>query len=397
LPTSTNGRPKFIAFLRTHWPWIKRGGIFIGSLALVCFAYHSLNACLADDPACCIVIARILYLFVPIAIVGMLIYIRSPIFRTEYHRLPPYGMAYHAYLVAHYREVMGRPTPPPVEEPIRKIVVEDDPTELWWKDLFNLELWVQNNLTLEELKRKAWLLRRRYAIVSGKKTLQAYLDSGPPDIAANTDEKALRADLAQLLQDLYWIYEVRTAWGKGRDSISRYIGWFLMVTTLSLGTIAVARAWQCNPPGGPGLLLIYETVMVGATGGLVSLWRRLQVTPAVDRRLDGILEFEYGRMTIMFQSFISGAIFAFVLMLIFAAGLAEGTLFPSFKVEGDQTTFLDVLTCTAGKSEQVAKLLVWSFIAGFAERFVPDFLDRLTKSANQSSEGEPAESQQASA
>jgi len=384
--------------MKKHWPLLRRVLSVVGTLGLSLLAYRQLNHCLGDEPMCCKVIARILYFIIPLAIVGVHIYIRSPLFRSEYHRLPSYAMAYHAYLVAQYREVRQRQNLP-TDDLVEKIAAETDWEKLKWQDLFTLELWVQNRLTPEELARKSWLLRRRYEVVSGKKTFQAYRDSAPPEVpaagAATAEPKDLRADLAFLLQDLYWMYEIRTAWGKGRDSISKYIGWFLMVTTLALGTIAVARTLSCHPPGGSGLLLIYETVMMGATGGLVSLWRRLQVTPAADRRLDGILEFEHGRMTIMFQSFISGAIFAFVLLLIFASGLADGTLFPALKKEG--ASLLGMLEAASGDGTKVAKLLVWSFVAGFAERFVPDFLDRLTKSASQTEAGdgsgrEPAKS-----
>ena len=63
-------------------------------------------------------------------------------------------------------------------------------------------------------------------------------------------------------------------------------------------------------------------------------------------------------------SAVSGAIFAAILYLLFASRLLHGGPFPTVD-NGDKSL------------EDLAKLLIWCFIAGFAERFVPDALDRL--------------------
>jgi hypothetical protein len=67
-------------------------------------------------------------------------------------------------------------------------------------------------------------------------------------------------------------------------------------------------------------------------------------------------------------SAISGAVFAGVLYMLFAAGLVQGKLFPTIPGLG---------VSTKDFTEDFAKLLIWCFIAGFAERFVPDTLDHL--------------------
>jgi hypothetical protein len=81
-----------------------------------------------------------------------------------------------------------------------------------------------------------------------------------------------------------------------------------------------------------------------------------------------------------------GAIAATVLYITFAAGLLEGALFPKFacKLMDEKGASLVPDACRTfgtaisdfGPATAVdyAKALIWAFIAGFAERLVPDAL-----------------------
>jgi len=80
-----------------------------------------------------------------------------------------------------------------------------------------------------------------------------------------------------------------------------------------------------------------------------------------------------------------GAIAATVLYITFAAGLLEGALFPKFtcKLMEADGKVLDQACRTFGNTlgdfgpqsaPDYAKAIVWAFIAGFAERLVPDAL-----------------------
>jgi hypothetical protein len=60
--------------------------------------------------------------------------------------------------------------------------------------------------------------------------------------------------------------------------------------------------------------------------------------------------------------------------LIFAGGMIEGNLFPSFKYLNDAGGLLPV----PRPISDIAKMLIWAFVAGFAERLVPDTITRLT-------------------
>jgi hypothetical protein len=129
--------------------------------------------------------------------------------------------------------------------------------------------------------------------------------------------------------------------------------------------------------------ILFMVFTAGATGGLLSLQRRLQSLPSYGESLSDLVELS-GRMTVRFTPIIGG-VFAIVLFLIFASGLASGTLFPKMP---DSATLHDIRgfieDLEPASTAEWGKLLVWSFIAGFAERFVPDTLDRLIARSEQS-------------
>jgi hypothetical protein len=70
---------------------------------------------------------------------------------------------------------------------------------------------------------------------------------------------------------------------------------------------------------------------------------------------------------------------ASVIYLLFSSGLLKGDLFPAFDPPGDDsgTVFYRFVAYEPTKVTEVAKLLAWAFMAGFAERLVPDKLNQL--------------------
>lgn len=80
-----------------------------------------------------------------------------------------------------------------------------------------------------------------------------------------------------------------------------------------------------------------------------------------------------------------GAISAAILHVAFAAEIVSGPFFPTFTCKimdgcNDFHSFLQ--NWGPDKASDYAKTIVWGFIAGFSERFVPDILNRVAKSSD---------------
>ena len=81
-------------------------------------------------------------------------------------------------------------------------------------------------------------------------------------------------------------------------------------------------------------------------------------------------------------------VFAFVLYMMFIAGLISGDMFPRFVRTTLETggQYLDmkafVTKVDPESYKDVAKILVWSFIAGYSEKFVPNLISQTLKASD---------------
>ena len=113
-------------------------------------------------------------------------------------------------------------------------------------------------------------------------------------------------------------------------------------------------------------------ILCGVLGGLISMLRRLQALPAGNTPLLDTIALNAGQFGISLAP-TYGGIFAMMLYLIFLSNLPASIIASS--VEGVFPKFTDATPAT---TPDAAKLLVWAFVAGFAEQLVPDVLNRLT-------------------
>jgi hypothetical protein len=295
--------------------------------------------------------------------------------------LPTQGQSYLSHLIAKYRAlVMTDSSPYKSDEDLVRETLKKETSPLTWGDLLTFEMAVLKSMPLEALRREAYTLRERYLNVAGLKTYENYLRSKPPDPGdENIPEKDLRADVFNLLGKLHWLYASTPERERHRNRLAK---WSTLIPSLLLGIITVSLV-PTFKVGGKNLDLptFFLVLFAGAMGGFISMQRRLQSTSREGDPLDNLTNMANGWFS-LFLAPISGGFFALVLYMIFIAHLIEGTIFPHIVspcAAEKGLPFKDFAECTgAASGGDFAKLMVWSFIAGFAERFVPDTLDRLT-------------------
>jgi hypothetical protein len=88
-------------------------------------------------------------------------------------------------------------------------------------------------------------------------------------------------------------------------------------------------------------------------------------------------------------SLTQGSLAAIVLYFVFRAGLLRGLIFPDFTLPVLSGPHLrspmdELLHGELPSVIEAAKLLIWSLVAGTAERLVPDLLTRLSDQATKS-------------
>jgi hypothetical protein len=286
---------------------------------------------------------------------------------------PPYAIDYFRQLRLQYELLVERGvTPSPAVTALFARVEQDDSTTTW-ADVFFLETAYLYALPDERLAAEVVFFRDRYQQVADPQEYATYLATSLLDLSKATPAE-VRSELLTLAERLRYLYTFVPPKEAMRNTLSRD------AAILTLLLLLAAFGFAYFSKGGPPPVLI--VVFAGVLGGFLSVQQRLQQTANIDP-LFKELQLKAGWFGVVFLAPISGAVFALVLYWIFLSGLLEGALIPSFGLAHPPPGPIDFLefikeSGPRGLSDY-GKLLVWSFIAGFAERFVPDVLTRLTQ------------------
>jgi len=300
-------------------------------------------------------------------------------------RLPDYALHYYESLEAQV-DLVKPPSAQGGEPDAMFLAAYEDarrftniPREtLTWADLMKLDLAIVRILPFECLRLKVAELRNRLG--TNATPLPHELSPRLESIEAS-QIAALKCEAESLVTQLW---QCRIA----RNSRDCYVGELRRIVFLAMLAIIVgAYAFAYSLAKTPIHLVIFVAGMVGA---LISILRRLQsVASAAALSLDqgnDLSALNYERFAILI-SLLSGGVFATLLYVAFIAGVAELStkLAPEFVPpagsgpNGGVDFGYFAHSVSPKEAADYAKVVVWSFAAGFFEQLVPDVLDRMMK------------------
>lgn len=284
-------------------------------------------------------------------------------------------MRYAVVLAGQYRLALRtekKAEGPPIAEKIARRIDEQDQL-LTWEDIYVLEHAIVSIESHAALKRRAWIVRAEYAEIASESERSAYAASSAPDIDSATEE-ALRTDLLQLTEEIHWRYVALWAFDDLLQQLMTRVAWVgaagVVLIAPTLGLLA-RKIFHLNP------LLVGIVVAAGVAGGLVSTMRRLQTAELTSNVDLDAARLDKGSWGVMLSPLLGGA-FALLLSCMIGAGYLEGSkLGDAVLPKLTHEMLCGPLDCSSWDGD-LARLLVWSFIAGFAEKFVPDRLATLS-------------------
>lgn len=290
------------------------------------------------------------------------------------HALPKAGRLYLSALRSQYlllHEFRGTPLSPSITALLE--AVDAKPQDASWSDVFAVELAVIDVTPDDQLSDQLLRMRGRYRDVIGNDAYALYAQTSPDDLSMMTALQQ-RAELIALAQRLHYIYLFDPPKESVRTRLAIWAAVLALVATLA-GVFVFDRMVLAQTQGFSPIFPVVLALFAGQIGGFISVQQRLQGGTGVDP-LFKEMQLSAGWFSVVIVAPFIGAIFALVLYLIFAGELLKGGIFPDFSKNLDpKTGYLMGISF-----QDWSKLLVWCFIAGFAERFVPDVLTRLTGS-----------------
>ena len=237
-------------------------------------------------------------------------------------------------------------------------------------DAIMLQRVIIHFLAPETLQLRAESIRARFQALIGSELFERYFPDYQVDAVISTDN--LRAELDFILGETMYVYMITPLRPLSRGRLLAYcLRPFILISVAMIITSCVMAYIEQRFDQFATLAMI---PVFGAMGAMISLQHRVENLPNRGDAVRNIMALESGRETLWTTS-IAGAIFAVILNLIYAGKIIEGNLFPSF-----QYLFEAKYNQASGNMlADISKMLIWAFVAGFAERLVPDTITRLTQ------------------
>ncbi|HKD85756.1 MAG TPA: hypothetical protein VKB58_13480 [Terriglobales bacterium] len=296
--------------------------------------------------------------------------------------LPRFGLVFFNHLIGEYESFVDRADGDAEAHSrvgvLREIYVKNV-RPLTWGDLAALECLLLRLRTTDELRERFWALEARYREVAPI----SFVDELPKMAQADLDklpDAKLRAHIEVVACEFFRLCMLASC----RETMrARASYWVSAAMVCFLAAFALPRLFFSYGQDF-SFSRLTAILFAGAMGGFISAQRRIQ---RVSSRGESLIDLiELSSLSGNFLAPVAGAVFAAVLYVMFAGGFLTGPLFPTIKTSSTGSTagvFSAIFSSTAGPESAIdsAKLLIWCFIAGFAERFVPNALDRFVAKA----------------
>jgi len=169
---------------------------------------------------------------------------------------------------------------------------------------------------------------------------------------------------------------------RGTLDAHRLLVMWLFICTLSAGVPFLVLVLYFDSTGRGGVTIMIPVMVAGAGGAFVSSLRRLYGFEDIFPRRSYVRLFRKLDFYVIAYSLVPvlvGIIGAVMIYLLFAGGLLKGDLFPDFICAPGKSCddFHGFVTSWVPKDAAAnAKAIVWGFVAGFSERFVPNILNQ---------------------
>lgn len=265
-----------------------------------------------------------------------------------------------------------------------------------WDDICLLEIAIIEKLDKPNLILKELHMRSRYKSIVDDDYYLAYEQAAVElKDKGTSDNEILRQQITYLTHQLYWIYSVATKGHKIRARASLLVTYVFVAILAYL--LAVSGQDSNSIPDQPysSYYLIFSVICFGAFGAYVSFQRRMAGLRIQSESYMAFLQLRSSYFDGIAALF-SGSLFALLfvvlwqsgtLKLIFSDGIVDSIL-PSVAENNKGTESIRSITglfsrLQINNIQDFSKLLVLSFFAGFAEKFVPDAIDRLVGKARQ--------------